>query len=68
MFARVVETPIANTFNGLIEMDFVDYGGYAEILHIRGAFSRFSVIAFTVAKKRMTEQLKWPPMRRFRIG
>ena len=35
---------IANTFNESVAMDFVDFGGYADFLHIRGAFSRFPAI------------------------
>ena len=44
--------PISNTFNGLVEMDFVDYGGYAAFLHIPDTFSRFRAIVYTGAKKR----------------
>ena len=46
MFGRVAKIPIANTFNELVEMDFVDYVDYATFLHIRDTFSRFSVIIF----------------------
>ena len=41
MFGLVSEIPIANTVNGLVEMDFVDCGDYAAFLHIRDSFSRF---------------------------
>ena len=38
MFGSVAKIPIANTFNELVEMDFVNYGYYAAFLHIQGAF------------------------------
>ena len=41
MFGRVAKIPISNTFNELVEMDFVDYGDHATFLHIQGTFSRF---------------------------
>ena len=43
MFGRVAKIPIANTFNELVEMDFVDYGDHAAFLRIQDTFSRFSV-------------------------
>ena len=44
--------PIANTFNELVEMDFVDYGDFATVLQIRGTFPRLSAIIFTGAKRK----------------
>ena len=41
MFGRVAKIHIANTFNELVGMDFVDYGGHATFLHIQDTFSRF---------------------------
>ena len=46
MFGRVSKIPIANTFNELVEMDFVDYGDRATFLHIQDTFSRFPVVIF----------------------
>ena len=51
MFGRVAKIPIADTFSELVEMDFADYGDFAALLRIQGAFSRFSVIAFIGAKR-----------------
>ena len=48
MFVGVAKIPIANTFNELVEMDFVDYGGYATFLHIQDTFSRFPPSYFRV--------------------
>ena len=44
MFVGVAKSPIANTFSGSVEMDFVDYGDYTAFLHIRDTFSRFPAI------------------------
>ena len=44
MFGRVAKIPIANNSNGLVEMDFSDYGGQAAFLRIRDTFSRFAVV------------------------
>ena len=52
MFGRGAKIPISNTFNELVEMDFVDYGDRAAFLHIRDAFSRSPVIIFLGAKKK----------------
>ena len=51
MFGGVSKIRIANTFNELVEMDIVDYGDYADFLHIRDAFSRFHAIIFREARK-----------------
>ena len=37
---------MGNTLNGLVGMDFVDYGEYAAFLHSRDTFSRFPVAVF----------------------
>ena len=50
MFGGVAKIQIANTPNELVEMDFADYGYFANFLRIQGAFSRFSVIIFTGAE------------------
>ena len=55
MCGRVAKIPISNTFDGLVDMDFVDYGGYANFLHIRDSFSRFSVVVRTGAKRKGVE-------------
>ena len=55
MFGRVAKIPIANTFSGLVEMDFADYGDHATFLYIQDTFSRFSVIAF-IGTKKLEEQ------------
>ena len=52
MFGRVAKIPIANNFNELAEMDFVDYGGQATFLHIRDTCSRFPAITFTGNKEK----------------
>ena len=49
---RVANLPIANNFNELVGMDFVDYGNQATFLHIRDTFSRFPLITFTGTKKK----------------
>ena len=46
MFGRVGKIPISNTFNVLVEMDFVDYGDLSTCVRIQDTFSRFSVTAF----------------------
>ena len=51
MFVRVSEIPVANTFNELVAMDFVDYGDYAALLNIQDAFSRFPAIISSVGKE-----------------
>ena len=51
MFGWVAKIPIANTSNGLVEMDFVEYGDHAAFLHIQDTFSRFTVIIFSRTKK-----------------
>ena len=38
MFGMVAKIPIANTFNELVEMDFVDYGDYSAFLRIQDTF------------------------------
>ena len=38
MFGRVGNIPIDNTFGEWVEMDFVDYGGYAAFLHTPDSF------------------------------
>ena len=52
MFGRVTKIPIANTPDGLVEMDFVDYGDFATFLRIQDAFPRFSIIALMVERKK----------------
>ena len=54
MFGRVAKIPIANKFNELVEMDFVDYGAHATFAHIRDTFSIFSVIIFRREEKGRT--------------
>ena len=54
MFGRVAKIPIANKFGELVEMDFVDYGGYATFLHIQDTFSRFTAIIFWHREKGRT--------------
>ena len=51
MFCRAAKIPIADTFNELVEMDFVDYGDLATSLHIQVVFLRFSAIVFLGANK-----------------
>ena len=41
MFGRVAKIPIANTFNELVEMDFVDYGDHATFCTSRILFLVF---------------------------
>ena len=48
----VAEIPIANTFDELVEMDFVDYGDFATFLRIQGAFPRFPTIILWERKER----------------
>ena len=50
MFGGAARTPISNTFNELVEMDFVDYGGYAAFLQIQDAFVAISCIGFLWAQ------------------
>ena len=57
MLGRVAKIHIANTFNGIVDMDFLDYGHFATFLHIQDTFSRFSAIIFTGAKK--NKHRKW---------
>ena len=52
MFGRVAKIPTANTFDELIEIDFVEYGEFAKFLRAHVTFSRFSVIIFTGAIKK----------------
>ena len=59
MFGRVAKIPIANTFNELSEIDFVDYGDLVAFLHIQGAFSRFSAIVFGGRRRKKNKRLKW---------
>ena len=59
MFGRVEEIPIANTFNELVAMDFVDYGDQATFLHIQDTFSRFPVITFIGTRERKGKRRKW---------
>ena len=42
----ISKIPIADTFNDLVGMEFVDYGDRATFLRIQDAFSRFSVVIF----------------------
>ena len=51
MFGRAAK-PIANTLNGLAEMDFSDYGDHANFLLIRDTFSRFPAITFLDTKRK----------------
>ena len=51
MFGRVAKMPIANTFNELADMDFVDHGDLATFLHIQDIFT-FSAIVFLGTKKK----------------
>ena len=46
MFRAVAKIPISNTSNGLVEMDFADYGNFATFLHTQATRSRFSAIVF----------------------
>ena len=50
LFGSVAKIPIAYTFSVLVEMDFVDYGDYAALLHIQDTLSRFSVVVFMGGK------------------
>ena len=59
MFGRVAKIFTANTFNGLVEMDFVDYGDLSTFMHIRDTFSRFSAIAFLGTKRKRNKPRKW---------
>ena len=52
MIGRVSKNPNARFFNDLVEMDFVDYVDYAEILQIQDNLSRFSVSVFAGAKRK----------------
>ena len=52
MLRLAAKIPIANTLRELVEMDFVDYGEYATFLHIRDAFSLFSVAVFIGGNKK----------------
>ena len=60
MFGRVAKIPISDTFDELVGMDFVDYGGGATFLHIRDTFSRFSAIILRGEEKgeRTAEMVK----------
>ena len=53
-FGRVAKIPISDTFDELVGMDFVDYGGGATFLHIRDTFSRFACIIFREQRKGRT--------------
>ena len=39
MFRRVAKIPISTTCNGLLEMDFVDYGGKAAYPHLQDTYA-----------------------------
>ena len=52
MFGRVAKIPISDTFNALVEMDFVDFVDLAIFLHIQDTFSRFSAIVYLGTKKK----------------
>ena len=52
LFGRVAKILISNTFTELVEMDFVDYGECAALLHIQDTVARFPVVVFIGAMKR----------------
>ena len=51
IFGMVAKIPIANTFNELVGMGFVDYGDFPPFYAFRGDFSRFSATILTQARK-----------------
>ena len=67
MFGRVAKIPIANTFNELSEMDFVDYGDLSTFLHIQDTFRDFQRL-FLGAKKKEKQTAGMVRGLRFRIG
>ena len=67
MFGRVAKIPTSNTLSEFVAMDFADYGDYATFLHIQDAFSRFPVVVFICAERRIGKHRKWSLGRRFHI-
>ena len=59
MFGGVSKIPIANTFNELVEMDFVYYGGNAAFLIARDTFPRFRAIVLRGPRKSKNRRQKW---------
>ena len=57
MFGRLAKIPIGNTFSGLSEMGFVDFGDLSTVLRIRDTFARFSAISFFGGKE--AQMQKW---------
>ena len=41
MFGRVSKIPVANAFNELVEIDFVDYGDYVAFFTFKANFRDF---------------------------
>ena len=56
MFVRLSKIPISDTFNGLVGMDFVDYGRYATFFTHSG---RFSAIILWEQRERKRDRKKW---------
>ena len=54
MFGSVSKILIASAFSGLVEMDFVDYGGYAAFLRAQDTFARFHAIILRGPRKGST--------------
>ena len=56
MFVEVAKIHIPNTFMGLAEMDFLDYGGDAAFFHAFGRLSRDFMPSFLRARRKKAEQ------------
>ena len=59
MFIGVAKIQIANTFSGLVEMDFADYVDLAPFLHIRDTFPLFPRLGFRAKEKQSAEMARW---------
>ena len=67
MFIRVAKTPITNTSEEIVEMDFVDYGDLSTSLRIRDNFRDFHRLLFRNDKERRTNRGNGRGVR-FRFG
>ena len=64
----VAKIHIANNFNELVGMDFVDYGGYAAFLHIQDTFRDSMPSFLRDQRERGVERQKCPGGERFLTG
>ena len=59
MFERATKSPISNTSNELVAVDFAGYRDLATFLHIRDTFRDSRRLCFRNEKSKKNKRQKW---------